>query len=760
MPTPKSPISKRDHSPLNHHTSDHHHHPAEKLIPKTRTTVSPKSNATKTTTALSSSTWHGEEKKMSPSTNKKGSTRSHRSSSRRRGGKKSSSKNDNNNQGLLHERFNESAPTIVMTMSSPPSTTAPASPRRNRDQQQQRVTTRSVSPSSPPFSAFLGTPIVSNKNKNATNNTATTTTKNMNDIRAQNRRARSQSPPIKITLSMDNKHTVRLLQRQSEIPDDYPLASPLKRSNHNDNTGRRRYNDQSNSTSVMKTYMGSSNRGQHEQQQRRHEPITLKELSASLPSLGNGTSHHSMKSSGSSGTFSIPNLYRYARKGKWDDFVTALLQSSSEGLRFVYKKDGTTALHLAVMSRTGYIDSFRSSSSSSSGGGSNSTKPSSAAPLDVIEELLAKEPQLAKVKCTLNGYTPLAYACLVCNPQYNTDDAASMVRLFIHYCPDATKVFTDDGLSPVDIHIVSFSHHHKDKEEDSALGKTSTSVLRTLLSHAPDLANLRLVKSNGGQVVDGPLELLYKCNMAAFSKASLEDIYDSEDDGTIQSDYTMPEKRQQVVDVVKTWWLWTWTVLLLKYGWKANNKKPGVWFSAVHTAALQVGLPTPIMMICLYAFPRQVKNTIDDIENLGNLPLHSICSWPCHQDNVIKCIGDAMVSVRKITAIDRVLEEFPPAIKISNAKGEYPLEIAIKSGTTWDGGIRKLVKANPEALKHQSRVTGLYPFMTAAAAAIESASAESSEPSHSQERKELRHVRTIYGLLRSNPKVIKLALQL
>lgn len=496
---------------------------------------------------------------------------------------------------------------------------------------------------------------------------------------------------------------------------------------------------------------------------RRHLQSTSSSSEGDSASSLRASSHHSNNSNNNS----IPNLYRFARKGKWDELAELLPASSREDLSFVYKKDGTTALHLAVMSQTGYIDSFTRNSSSSSHGKDDDdpnapTKKKGVAPLEVIEEMLKRAPYQCKLRCTLNGYTPLTYACLVCNDEFSTEGAAAMVRLFIQYCPESVNIFTDDGLSPVDIHIVSYSHHHKEKEEEAGLGNTSTAVLRTLLNKAPELANLRLKRETDGvEVVDGPLELLYKCNAQAFSKATMDEVYNSDDDGTIESDYTLPEKRQQVMDTVKTWWIWTWAILLLKYGSKVTHKKRGARFAAVHTAASQVGLATPMLSICLYAFPRQIKKPIEDTTELGNLPLHAVCSWPCHHDNLTGMVGDAFVTSRKVMAINRVLEEYPLALKVNNARGESALEMALKSGTTWDGGVRRIVKAYPKALRLQSTASGLYPFMTAAAAA---APTEDSDEilipaSPSARRQELRHVRTIYGLLRSNPKALSLACQ-
>jgi hypothetical protein len=489
--------------------------------------------------------------------------------------------------------------------------------------------------------------------------------------------------------------------------------------------------------------------------------------SAEMSNSGSFLCHSSHHSSASGN--SIPNLYRFARKGKWEEVQELIAESTWEDLSYTYKKDGTTALHLAVMSRTGYINSFTRNNSSSHHANNNdgdvltAERKRNAAPLGVIEELLKRAPYQGKLRCTLNGYTPMTYACLVCNDEFSTEEAAAVVRLFIQYCPESVHVLTEDGLSPVDIHIVSYSHHHRNKEEALGLGNTSTAVLRTLLNHSPELANLRLKRdghnSNSPEYVDGPLELLYKCNASAFSKAVLDEVYNSDDEGTIESDYTLPEKRQQVMDTVKTWWIWTWAVLILKYGSKANNKKRGARFSAVHTAANQVGVPTPILSICLYAFPRQIKKPIEDKTDLGNLPLHAVCSWPCHHDNIAVGSGDALVSSRKVTAINRILEEYPLALKINNSQGESALELALKSGTTWDGGVRRIVKAYPKAMKVQSKLTGLYPFMTAAVATPPSSASHDDETNPSTEnvlRQELLHIRTIYGLLRSSPKALAL----
>jgi hypothetical protein len=131
----------------------------------------------------------------------------------------------------------------------------------------------------------------------------------------------------------------------------------------------------------------------------------------------------------------IPRLYRHARKCRWDELFLEQCQVFPENVRYVYPKDGTTALHMAVMSRTGYINSFKSSG-----------REFPEASLAIVEELLKIHPEAANVKCTLNGYTPLTYACLVCSDSYeDVEQAAKMVRLFVQYAPNSALLLTNAG---------------------------------------------------------------------------------------------------------------------------------------------------------------------------------------------------------------------------------------------------------------------------------------------------------------------------
>lgn len=146
--------------------------------------------------------------------------------------------------------------------------------------------------------------------------------------------------------------------------------------------------------------------------------------------------------------------------------------------------------------------------------------------------------------------------------------------------------------------------------------------------------------------------------------------------------------------------------------------------------------------------------------NDGNLPLHEVCSWPCEQDSAST---DPVISSRKGMAISALLQRYPNAAFACNNNDETPLDLALATGTTWDGGVRKLVRAYPASVSIQNSTTGLFPFMTAAAVSQSTANNDLPLPSSKRSlmthlknvaKRDLQTVRTIYGLLRADPDVI------
>lgn len=295
---------------------------------------------------------------------------------------------------------------------------------------------------------------------------------------------------------------------------------------------------------------------------------------------------HFTKSSTFSNGPATTKLYEHARRCQWDD-VMVEVEANPRDAKTVGDKDGTTALHLAVMSRTnpmmrdGRVGEF---------------KP---APLELIEMLVKACPEAASTRCSRKRYTPLAYACLVADHGYDMDDCSEMVLILLKYAPGSVWVFTDDGFSAVDIHILSYSQIHKQKEEVYSGGRTSTVVLRTLLAEQPDLAESRVYK----QKVRGPIELLYRCNTSEFQDAMIDDLTGDPSDAKKKQ---LKSRFGSVASVLSDWWAWKWVLLLLKFS-TIKDKKPGTIFSAVQAAARLVACPLPILALAINTFPHQVE---------------------------------------------------------------------------------------------------------------------------------------------------------
>ena len=447
----------------------------------------------------------------------------------------------------------------------------------------------------------------------------------------------------------------------------------------------------------------------------------------------------------------IPPLYLHAKEQAWQKVANDISLNPADA-QYVHPKDGTTALHLAVMSRTGFSmeDIIKKPLTT---GADEECKINSKCPLELVDCILSAHPAAACQVCHMNTYTPLHYACLAAGEQYDLVDAESMVRAILKKAPSSTEVATAGGLSALDVHIVSFSQNQP-TDEDPLSGRTNTVVLRCLLEHDPSLAHVRVSRDK----VSGPIELLYRCNSTAFLECvSVDDIKKRRKPLSARS----LEQSKNVMKRMTQWWVWRWTILLLKYG-TLPHKKMGARFCALQAAAGLVGCPLPILTLAMNAFPLQIRQ-LDEMHASGrdgNLPLHEVCSWPCEEDVTST---DPVIPSRKSMAIASLLAEYPEAAKTPNRHLQAPLELAVASGTTWDSGIRKLVRAYPDAISIASKKSGLFPFMAAAVAAGESLKRQGSLPSTKRSltthlknvsKQDLQFVRTIYGLLRANPKVL------
>ena len=451
------------------------------------------------------------------------------------------------------------------------------------------------------------------------------------------------------------------------------------------------------------------------------------------------------------------NMYKFARECRWD-LVLDEISNRPRDANCVGLKDGTTPLHMAVMSRT---------SSAIRNGLVPGKVP---APFELIEALICAAPEAAIIRCTKNKYTPLAYACFVLDQEYDVDDAVKVIEILLRHAKECINVFTDEGFSPVDVHIVSYSRHHNQREEViSSLGSPSSKVIAKLLDANPGLGEVRAYTNR----IKGPIELLYRCNLDFFKEANSceHDVYN--EDGT------------------EEWWAWKWALLLLEKSSSFNNKD--IEFNAVHAASRLVGCPIPILNFMIQREPHHLKER-DPMGSLYNLPLHTVCSWK--SDNEI-ISGDPHVLSRKSKAIELLLEAYPEASRMTNNFGETPLQLAVETCTPFHGGLEMLARASPKALgfpkqdsttigrnpsdasmdESQSSVDseyteetidesiGMPPFLLASIRACVSKTKITRAQLHFSStpediraqivKKDLQSIRSIYGLLRMRPSSIQ-----
>lgn len=535
-----------------------------------------------------------------------------------------------------------------------------------------------------------------------------------------------------------------------------------------------------------------------------------------------------------------PELYRLVLTYRWSHVIQRA-KSHPEEARYWNPNDGRTALHLAVLHRM------------SSGGSQATAHRSSMAfggkgPVDAIRALLVACPDAACQRDKIMGFTPLTYGCLLPPPdrrrnrqnayQQHTledemsvstrgsvyqsvyqkslsvlDDAEEVVRTILEQRRDAASVLTRDGMSPLDVHVASYSRGWGSIEDEgtegfggmgsggggggggggAGLGRTTTGVLRALLEADPTLARPRKIYNDENSM--GPLELLYHHNAAAFLTAlEREEEHVRQHDGrTMKAWFDAPEtrptnnnsntnpsknvslsksksrlarstktisssagagkktNRTPATSSLSSWWAWKWSIMLLKYG-EVSRRKRGGRFRAVHAAAGAEGCPLPIIMLAIRAFPNQVRefDGTDSDSNGGgggDLPLHIVAGWS----------SQGLGGDRRGAALCALLTEYPEAAEIKNKDGRTALVLALERGASWErGGIRRLVRAFPDAVAERDEKTGLLPFMIAA-------SQRSSGPSKgvgilgrlSQRSAELHGVRTAFELLRYNPDVMK-----
>ena len=329
----------------------------------------------------------------------------------------------------------------------------------------------------------------------------------------------------------------------------------------------------------------------------------------------------------------IPELYQAALIRRWN-IVASRAQNHPEEARYADPTDGLTALHLAVISRTTPTDvSYRRGGKTSarlrdSSGAeiAGTRRIKCPAPMSAVRALLVANPDATVARCRANGYTPLAYACHVPPPDKEAQDAEDagndnytvytgytgftagtrgtvyqsvfrdsygildecekLVRLILTYRPDCASVLSRDGLSALDLHIMSYSVGWGIEHDNESAGRTNTGVLRTLLEEHPSLAcsrprgeepgsSGRDVNRSGTDTI-GPLEILYKYNATRFIKVLQGQDETPRSGSSVDEDAASRSvrraKRAWYEEVAGTpssaatrqslssWWVWKWSV--------------------------------------------------------------------------------------------------------------------------------------------------------------------------------------------------------
>jgi hypothetical protein len=441
----------------------------------------------------------------------------------------------------------------------------------------------------------------------------------------------------------------------------------------------------------------------------------------------------------------VPYMYKAALTHEWDDVVSRTVTYPMEAT-YIHS-DGSTVLHLAVISRAIYAN-CKSIDGQLIRDIWNFDCNKVPASIDVIRALLNANPEALKVRCKVLGYPPLAYALLV--PPNNDFETESVVRLLIDPRSDGVLVPTTTGMSPLEVHIQSYSQVHgtlKFSTRSEAESIKTTSMLRILLE--ADLHSDREYQQ--GKTDDTSyisksrlLEILYEWNSSA--------VLDALECASISSGRNNSLSNADL----NGWWVWQWMLIILKYS-VAGTWTQGSEFSATHAAAgLENGCPMPFLMLLGRAFPNQVRIPCP-ITGTNRYVLHSICCWGGKEPRN----DDSVNYSRKQMAMSVILREHPAAASMTDADGRTPLCLAVENRTLWNGGVSKLYRAFPGALHICNPQTGLYPFMTSAAAApqkdgetCDKSSLLKTGDMSNGTCKELQQLWTIYKLLRAAPEVL------
>lgn len=102
-------------------------------------------------------------------------------------------------------------------------------------------------------------------------------------------------------------------------------------------------------------------------------------------------------------------------------------------------------------------------------------------------------------------------------------------------------------------------------------------------------------------------------------------------------------------------------------------------------------------------FPDQLKES----DVAGNLALHIAAGAYCVEDTG----SSNELYGRSPDTIRALIHAYPTAIMALNRSKQLPLTVAIRSGRSWEGGVKSLVEAAPEGLQSCTIKCYLYPYI-------------------------------------------------
>jgi hypothetical protein len=277
-----------------------------------------------------------------------------------------------------------------------------------------------------------------------------------------------------------------------------------------------------------------------------------------------------------------------------------------------------------------------------------------------------------------------------------------VIKLLLEYDPDCFRIRSPkSGHTALDIHIISMSRLLQQEQPQYAAtssdtttgtGGTSpprrppscTSVVKALTEH--DL---------GTSVTKSCLELLLSCNsLQVMEHVAREEAHsftgrlrDRRHQRASRRDVLLPSVPLGGSRNFHTFWVWEFVLTLLKSEHQHTYRsiKPVPPFNALHTASCIPDFPLPFLMLCMRAYPTQMRMP-DPINS--DLPLHSVAAWEA-SDNMV-------LMVRKSMTLTQLVYDHPTACRHCNRQGKTALSLALETGTSWDHGVRQLTAAQKD----------------------------------------------------------------